>query len=262
MNNIPKAFWNVSIATIGLLALFLLAAAVAEFKSIEYVGANPNQTDTITVSGTGDALATPDVATFSFSVTETAKTVADAQSAATAKIDKALTAVRAGGVADKDISTQSYTIQPHYEYQSTACATGIYCPPGKQVLTGYDVSETIQVKVRDLSSAGSLFSSIGSAGVQQVNGLDFTIDDPTAVQAQARAKAIADAQTKAQELAKELGVSLAGVTSFYENNGPEPIYGMGVKAMAASTGAVAPSPQVPVGDQKVTDMVSITYQIR
>ena len=259
--NIPERFWNMSYGLVGILIAFLAIVTIKEIKAIGYVGANPNISNTISVDGTGDAVAIPDVATFSFTVTETAKTVVDAQTQATTKINSAIKAVKDGGVAEKDIQTQSYNINPHYDYQGGVCTAG-YCPPSKSVLTGYDVSESVQVKVRDLSKAGALFSTIGSIGVQNVDGLTFSVDDPTAVQATARAKAIADAQSKANELAKELGVSLVRIMSFNENNNsPRPMmYAMGATDAVSSKVAVAP--EIAVGQTKVTDDVTITYEIK
>jgi len=260
--NTPIRFWNTIVTLAGVLIALAAVLVVKEIKSIGYVGVNPDTTNTITVDGTGDATAIPDVATFSFSVNETAKTVADAQTAATAKINAALKSVRDAGISDKDISTDSYSINPHYEYSGGICSTG-YCPPSKQTLTGYDVSESISVKIRDLSKAGDIFTNIGSIGVQNVNGLSFAIDDPSSIQAAARGKAIADAQSKANELAKQLGVSLIRVVSFSEGNtqAPRPImYAMDSKTVSA--GAAAPSPEIPTGQQKVTDDVTITYQIK
>jgi hypothetical protein len=140
--------------------------------------------------------------------------------------------------------------------------TPVYCPPNKETLTGYDVSESISVKLRDLTKAGSLLVSLGSAGVGNLNGPSFAVDNPDVIQAQARAKAIADAQSKAQELAKELGVRIVRVTSFNDNAGG---YAYPMMAMAAnvSTGSTAaPTPEVPAGQQKVTDNVSVTYEIQ
>ncbi|MCL5782224.1 MAG: SIMPL domain-containing protein [Patescibacteria group bacterium] len=278
--NIQDKVWKVGKWVGVILAIFLAVLSVKELKSIGYVGDENRVTSTISVDGTGDAVAMPDVATFSFSVQETAKTVADAQKAATDKINNALKVVRDAGIADKDINTLSYNINPHYEYQNAVCSyeltpvsSGVavsslqvaspvrYCPPGKSVLTGYEVSQTIQVKVRDLSKAGSIFTSIGSLGVQNVDSLTFSVDQPETVKAEARAKAITDARSKAQILAKQLGVSLKRITSYYESSGPYPIYGMGVKAMAATDSVAAPSPEIPAGEQKVTSNVSITYEI-
>ncbi len=268
--NIPERFWKA--ATIFVFVLIAAAAVcmIAVLKSINYIGANRNQTDTITVNGTGDAYAIPDVATFSFTVTDTEKAVADAQVKVTDEVNAALAVVRAAGVADKDIQTQYYSINPHYDYQNAVCpmiasqsGAPIYCPPGKQTLTGYDVSESVSVKLRDLSKAGALLASLGSAGVENLSGPSFAVDNPDSVQAEARGKAIADAQSKAAALAGQLGVSLVRITSFSDNNGsyPGPImYAMG--AVATPSSKAAPAPEVPTGQQKVTDTVTITYEIR
>ncbi len=260
--NIPEKFWKGIMGLVGILIVFLLVISIKEIKTIGYIGANPNISNTISVDGSGDAVAIPDIATFSFTVNETAKTVVDAQKLATDKMNAALKAIRAGGVADKDIQTQSYNINPHYEYQGSVCST-YSCPPSKSVLTGYDVSQSVQVKVRDLSKAGALFSSIGSLDVQNVNGLSFSVDKPETVQAEARGKAITNAQDKANKLAKQLGVSLVRIISFSENgsNYPRPVvYGMGGDSAMMKNASVAP--EIPAGEQKVTATVSITYEIK
>ena len=261
MNNIPNKFWSSVIGAIGILTIFLAIVAIKEIKSIFYVGKNPNMTNMITVSGEGSAVAMPDIASFSFSVTETAKTVDEAQSMATKKINEALKVVREAGVADKDIETQSYNINPHYEYQTGACTA--YSCPSKSVLTGYDVSQSISVKVRKLADAGKLFSSIGSVGVTNINGLTFSVDNPDKVKEEARSKAIKQAQEKAETLARQLGVSLVRVTSFYENDNsyPRPMYGMG-GAMEVSATKVMDAPEIPVGERKISSNVSVTYEIR
>ncbi|HEX7724506.1 MAG TPA: SIMPL domain-containing protein [Candidatus Paceibacterota bacterium] len=266
MNQIPKNFWSSLNGLIAVLIALVAVGIIIGIKMIGHVGENPNNFSTINVDGTGYVVAVPDVATFSFSVTQTAKTVADAQAKATAQINSALKAVRDQGIADKDITTQSYTINPHYEYQNAVCpavsSTVSYCPGGKSVLTGYDVSQTISVKVRDLTKAGTIFTSIGNLGVQNVNGLDFAVDEPKTVQAQAREKAINDAKEKAAILAKQLGVSIVRVISFSENSSggyPRPM--MYAKDMVMNEAAASIAPEVPTGEQKVTSNVTVTYEI-
>lgn len=267
MNQAPKNFWSSLNALIAVLIALVAVCVIGGIKMIGHIGENPNNVSTINVDGTGYVVAVPDVATFSFSVTETGKTVAEAQSKATAKTNAALKAIRDQKIADKDISTQSYTINPHYEYVYDLCPRPAgtdrsYCP-GKNTLTGYDVSQTISVKIRDLANAGTIFTSIGSLNVQNVNGLDFSVDDPKAVQAQARDKAIKDAQQKADLLAKQLGVRIARVISFSESSGgyPRPMVMYAAKDAVMSQSAGAMPPEVPTGEQKVTSNVTITYEI-
>ncbi len=122
------------------------------------------------------------------------------------------------------------------------------------------------MKVRDLKKAGSLFSTIGALDVQNVNGLTFSIDDLDEEKAEARELAIENAKSKAKDLASQLGVKLVRISSFYDQSDEPIYYGRGGDMMAETSmvknAAVAPAPQVPTGEQKVTARVSITYEIR
>jgi uncharacterized protein YggE len=252
-----------------ILGVFLIALTINAFKENRYIGSGVTPTNVITVSGTGDAFAVPDIATFNFGADATAKTVADAQKQVTTIVDAALAKIKADGVADKDIQTIDYSANPKYEYSQVACpmiATAggapYVCPPSKQVLTGYEVNETISVKVRQVDNAGKVIGDIGGTGVTNVSGISFTVDDPTITANEARTTAIADAKTKANELAKELGVTLVRVVSFNENGGgyPQPIFMSA--GIASSDAKIATPPQIPVGQNKVTSNVTITYEIR
>jgi len=269
-----------------LLSLFLLVEALIGFERLPNIGKEVYPQSTISVSGTGDAYAIPDIATFSFSVTETAATVKQAQDKANQKINDALTVVRASGVEDKDIQTTNYNVYPKYEYRNAICpqpaplynsstmagsvsvgvgsGAAIYCPPGKQVLTGYEVDQTITVKVRDTSKVGDLVTKIGTVAVSNISGVEFTVDNPEQYQAQARALAITDAKAKAQLLAKQLGVRLGKILSYNENGNYPVYYGvMGKGGGADMASSIAPAPaELPQGQNKITSNVSITYEIK
>lgn len=255
--------WKIGVTVGVLLAVFLAVISIKEFKSISYVGKDTPIMNFITVNGKGETVSIPDIATFSFGVTETGKLVNEAQDKATTKINAALKALKDSGVEDKDVKTTSYNINPHYEYIDGGYSAGVY-RPSKQTLTGYDVSQTIQVKVRDLKKAGALFATIGSLDVQNVNGLTFSIDDIDKVKAEAQKIAITNAQAKADKLAEQLGVRLVRITSFYDNS-DQPTYGYGADMMNAKVSSVmAPqvAPSIPSGEQKVISNVSITYEIQ
>jgi uncharacterized protein YggE len=264
-----------------ILGLFLIVEAVSTLEGLRYIGAGLTATDTISVSGHGEVLAVPNIATFSFSVVADKAAVADAQTQA-ATVANAITAyLKSAGVADADIQTSGYSVSPQYEYQNAACpqpvpmqmpsAPGVssgassgvvvYCPPGKQVLTGYEVSQSTTVKVRDTSKAGSLLAGVGTKGATQISGLTFTIDQPDTVQAEARDKAIADAKAKADALAKSLGVSLVRVVSFNEN-GSGGVVPMVYNMAAGSSATPAASPTISTGQNNITDDVTIQYEIR
>jgi uncharacterized protein YggE len=246
-----------------LLVVFLAVLSIKQLKSIGYVGNENPIIANISVTGKGEAISIPDIATFSFSVTENAKTVEEAQKKATERTNKALKAVKEAGVAEKDLKTISYSINPKYEYNQIVCIA-YPCPAGKSVLIGYDVSQTIQVKVRDLSKAGALFDIIGNAGVQNVDSLAFSIEDIESVKAKARTEAINDAKAKAELLAKQLGVKLVRLTSYYDSNPELPyMYGRG-EMMSADVVSLkaAVAPEIPKGEQKITSNVTISYEIK
>jgi uncharacterized protein len=264
-----------TVLTLVFLSLFLLVKVLGDFKRLPNIGKEVYPQSTIVVSGTGEALVIPDIATFGFSVTETGTTVKAAQEKATQKINKALAVVREAGIKDEDIQTTSYNVYPKYEYSSAICpqpardmmssygASSIsYCPPGKQILTGYEVNQYITVKVRDIEKVGDLVTKVGATAVSNISGVQFEVDKREQFVADARNKAIADAKVKAKELAKQLGVRLGDIIS-YNENGNYPVYygamGKGGADMAVSASVPVELPQ---GETKITSNVSITYEIK
>lgn len=265
MEKIKTNAWKSAVGVLGVLTVFLALLAVSQIKSIFNIGTNSQITNTITVNGKGEAVSIPDVATFSFSVIEKAKTVADAQLAATTKQNAVIKALKENGIEEKDIKTQGYSINPHYDYQNGVCTASYpgVCQPGKSVLTGYDVTQTTEVKVRDLSKAGKIFDVVGGLDVQNVNGISFSIDNVDTVKAQARTEAIADAKVKANKLAKDLGVRIVRIISYSDSSDYPYMYGMGGDSISAKVmSAPRATPEISAGEQKIISNVSITYEIR
>jgi len=243
-----------------LLSVYVIVLSVKEWKSVKYIGGENSQ-GYITVSGTGEVVAVPDLATFTFSSTETAKTVNVARDAATASINKALDVIKKAGVLDADVKTAGYSIAPKYEYSNGDC--NVYrCAPGKQSFVGYEVSQTIQVKVRDLNKVGQLLVDVTASGVKNVGDIAFTVESQELLKEQARNEAITKARKQAEDLADSLGVKLVRISSFNEGGAyPMPYYAKGGDMMEVSA-AASPVPNIPAGEQKIVSNVSITYQIR
>jgi len=256
----PRTF---AAAALGMLALFLLVATIGELKGLRFIGSGVAASNTISVTGDGEVFAVPDTATFSVTVQEEAKEVKDAQDAASKKGNDIIAYLKQQGVDEKDIRTTDYSVNPQYDYTNTVCTQG-YCPPGKQVLRGFQVSQTLTVKVRDTKKAGDLLAGVGSKGASSVSGLSFTIDDQEALEAEARDKAIAKAQDKAEILARSLDVRIVRVVGFSEGGGGGPIFYAKAMSLEADGrgGAVAPSPEIPTGQNKITSNVTVTYEIR
>ncbi len=248
------------VTALSFLALFLLVEAITVAQNFGRPGVPA--TDTVTVQGSGQATLPPDVARVSFTVENTSAAVADAQAATTKQANAALEYVKGQGVAEKDVKTLSYNISPQYSYPNP-CVPGALCPDYNRApkVTGYQVSETIQVTMRDLSAVGTLLGGLGKLGVQNVNGPAFALDDATAGYDAARADAIAKAKAQATLLAKQLGVSLGKIVNFSESSGgyPYPMYSMG---MGGAESKAASAPEIPSGENTYNASVSITYEIR
>ena len=244
------------------LAAFLGLKAVGELMNLRYIGAGISPTNVISVSGYGEAVAVPDIATFTYSVVSERPTVAAAQDDATTKANAITAYLREAGVAERDIQTSGYSIYPQYDYTQVVCIT--YPCPGQQVLRGYEVRQTTSVKIRDTAKAGELLAGVGGRGATEVSGLNFTFDNPDAVEAEARDKAIADAKQKAETLARSLGVKIVRVVSFNESGGgyPSPLYYSRDAALGLGGAEAVKAPEISVGENKVTSNVSVTYEIR
>lgn len=247
-----------------LLKLLILSAAVflgvlSVAKLIDIQGKLTETQNTITVSGTGTIYAKPDLALVSLSVITEAKTVAKAMADNTEKMNAIIGFVKEKGVEDKDLKTTNFNIYPRYEYENKDCSL-YYCPPGKRVLTGYTINQSLEVKMRDMEKIGEIIEGATTAGANEVGNLQFTIDNQDELKKQAREDAIEKAKAKAKELAKLLGVRLVRINSFSESS-VLPYYFNAKEAMGLG-GAAPAAPQIETGENKIEVTVSITYEIR
>jgi uncharacterized protein YggE len=177
-----------------MLGVFLIVEALVGLKALRTPTPAVN---VISISGTGEVMVVPDIATVTYTVSADAKDVATAQDAVTKKMDDILAGLKGLGVDDKDVKTTNYSVYPKYTYSSQIC-TSNGCPPSRQIPDGYTVSHDITVKVRNTDNAGKVLALLGSKGATNISGLTFTTDDPEKVQAEARDKAINDAKAEGQ----------------------------------------------------------------
>lgn len=244
-----------------LLAIFLGAKSIKELKSIAYVGRDVPAMNTIIVSGTGEVFKVPDLAIFSFTVESESLVVNTAQTRVNENISDIIKFLKDNGVEEKDIKTQGYNVYPRYEYDTRSA---IYpYPEGDRNLAAYVVSQMIEVKVRKIDDAGKLISGVGELGATQISGISFTVDDDEEVLREARQKAIADAQKKAKQLSKDLGVRLVRIVNF-SDGGNYPLYYAKDMAygMGGASEAMPQAAQLPAGENQFVSNVNITYEIR
>ncbi len=247
------------------LSIFLMVVTVwfavaiqNKIKEGKYIGQEIEAKNTITVSETGEIYAKPDLALTTFSVITEAKTVNEAMSGNTQDMNAIISVMKDEGVEERDLKTTSFTIYPRYEWQRVE--TEIYpYPPGKRVLVGYEVRQSLQVKIRDMSKIGDIIQGATDAGANQAGNLQFSIDQEDELKKQARGQAIDKAKAKAQELAQQLGVSLVRITHFSESGIAPRFYGLMEEAIGKGGGE---APQIETGENLVSVTVSITYEIR
>lgn len=251
-------------------ALFLLGLFATTMKEYKYIGRDVNAQTTITVSGDGESYATPDIATVSFSITKEAKTVAEARKSVDEKMKSIHQFLNTSGLADKDIKA-NYAFYPKYEWEQKQIQCIAYpCiqPPGRQVLIGYEVSESVDITIRGIDKnpdiAGTIVGGLADNGATNVSGPNFTLENADAPKAIAREEAITKAKAKAEKLANDLGVNIVRISSFNEGfNYPMAYSGGMMKAMSADVAVRTPEvANIPAGQNKYTSNVTITYEIR
>lgn len=251
----------------GSLALIAFAfAAVASGMNDFRLAKHPNgQLASISVTGEGEVTAIPDIATITFTVKESAKTVPEAQKLVEGKISQAFKEMSSLSIDKKDIKTTSYTINPKYEQQAVASyCMGYNCPPLKTVVIGYEVAESVQVKVRKIEQSGNIVGILGKANITEVSGPEFSVDDMEKIQAEAKALAIAKAQEKAKATAKSLHTRLGEIIQFTEEGAnPYPVmYRTEVMSMKVADGASqAVVPSLPQGESVIKSRVVIVYSL-
>ncbi len=261
--DLKKLIKLISILVLAL-SLFIAVLILNASKSFQHIGKDIPIQATVSFSGEGEVFAVPDVAEISFSITNESMLVEEAQTETTEKMNSILVELKNFGIEEKDIKTLSYNVYPRYEYVDSRNAS---LPVGGQrVLRGYEVSHTVSVKIRNMDESGVVLSRMGELGVSNISGIHFTVEDEDDLKREARRLAINDAKSKARELAKDLGVRLGRVVSFYDNQGGLYPYGKGggFDMMFAEDGAVssAPVPDLPVGEDKIISSVTITYELK
>lgn len=225
------------------LALFSLPAAAQEERTRQPV---------ISVSGEGEAAIAPDMAVLQLSVVRDAKTAADALSANSAAMTDVLAAIKADGVAERDIQTSNFSIFPQYRHFEPK--DGVSRPPE---IIGYEVTNALTVRVRDLKKLGALIDTSVKLGVNQGGQITFTNDDPAAALSDARKAAMKEALAKAHTLTEAAGVKLGKVLEISENSGRPIAQPMMRMAMAKDA---APAP-VAAGENSYTVTVNVTFAL-
>jgi uncharacterized protein YggE len=198
------------------------------------------------VAGSGVVYAVPDQATVQIGVSSQAPSASAALTDNSTKTAAVIETIKSLGVDEKDIQTRDFSIYPTYDQETNT------------KINGYQVTNAVVVIIRDVKNAGAILDQVVQSGANNISGLSFDVADPTAQQAEARAKAVAVARAKAETLATAAGVSLGEIISINESvssSGPIMPYARAEMAMADAV-------PVATGQQAITVDVSISFAIR
>lgn len=251
MNNKKSLITVLFVLLMGLALAACNAATPAQTAAPgQQVGEVVN-TGGITVVGQGTAYGQPDQATVVVGVDSFAPTVAEATAQNQTTLDNVMAALAAAGIADEDIQTTNYSLY----------AEQIYGDKGPEGIAGYRVSNQVNVKIRDISLVGDVLGAVTEAGANAIYGVNFSVADPAALEAEARAKAMEDAAKRAASLAELGNVTLGQVKVISEVVG-QPVMPLGMGGGGVAMEQAASVPGISPGQLSYQVQVQVTYNIQ
>jgi uncharacterized protein YggE len=204
---------------------------------------------TVYVSGNGTVTIAPDTASVIIGVNIIEKTLSEAQAKATTQMTAVIDALKAAGIDEEDIQTVNYSVNILQNYDQNG---------NPATIEGFQVSNQVNVTVRDLTQLGSILDTVVAQGANAIYGISFFVNDPTAAASQARTLAVEDAKRKADELAAAAGMKVGRIISISETSYSTPVPVDFARAEAADTAAAVP---IQAGTTTVSVDVQVTYEL-
>jgi len=231
-------------------ALTLSAIAMTAFAQAAAPAVHaPGDGTLLSVSAQAEARRVPDVATVSAGVVTQAADANAAMRANATQMDKVMAAIRAAGIAERDIQTSGVNLNPQYKYVDNQAPA----------ITGYQASNTVNLKVRDIAKLGKVLDALVASGANQVNGPGFEIDQPEAAYDEARRSALEKAQARAAMYAKTLGLRVRRIVSISEGGGFQPP--MPVPMMAMARGKAEADTAVSPGETTLAASLDVVFEL-
>ena len=244
--------------TAGALCALLLAAACASTAQTQPAYAQSNSMGhsmngiqpetTISLTGHGEVNREPDMASVNVGVTIEADTAADAMQQQSERMNAVFAAVRAAGIADRDMQTSSLSLSPVYDYNRA---------DDRPRLRGYNASNQITINVRDLDNLGAALDAVVDAGSNQINSVQFSVDDPSDALDQARVSAMSDARRKADLYAEAAGYRVARIVTISENTSYSPPMPMMARMESVQNDAMP----IARGEVSLAVDVNVTFEL-
>ncbi|HHY50868.1 MAG TPA: SIMPL domain-containing protein [Alphaproteobacteria bacterium] len=239
------------------LALFLVPLALGSALAAPALAQDHRGPGTITIQGHGEVTGAPDTAFITSGVTTQGATAREALDANTQAMTELIDTLKAAGIEARDIQTSGFSVSPNYVYSDERDANGYTLPPR---ISGYQVYNTVTVRVRQIATLGAVLDRAVTVGANTINGISFSVADPSRLYDEARRAAFRDARGKARLYADEAGLELEEIRAIAEQQNygqpPQP-YAMRDMAVAAEA---APVP-VQAGELTFAIDVSVTWEL-
>jgi uncharacterized protein YggE len=203
------------------------------------------------LNATGTVSRVPDLAINSAGVVTKSTTATGAIAENASRMERVRAALKRAGIADRDIQTSSINLNPDYRYENNQ-------PP---VLTGYQASNNVSIKFRDIRNSGKILDALVAEGANQINGPSLTIDEPEAATDEARAKAIAVGRARAELYARSLGMRVTRLLSVSESGGYSRPMPYAADAMMVSGARVAKT-EIDPGSQDIQVTLSMSFELQ
>jgi uncharacterized protein YggE len=228
------------------LAALIMAPVPAAF-------AQQTQPPRIVVVGEGESAIAPDLAMVSLTVMREAKTAREALDSANSAMSAVVEALQAAGIAERDVQTGGLQISPRYNFLNRTDGTQT------SELVGYQVSNTLSVRVRELDKTGEIIDKAVSLGVNQGAGIVFANEDPSKALTEARRRAVADATEKARTLSEAAGVGLGRAIEISDQNFAAPPMPIAGRSLASPAAAAVP---IEAGENAYRVQVTVTFELK
>lgn len=234
--------WRAAAATVAVMAAMAASSAALAQAAI-------GTPTTLAVVAEGRSVRTPDIAEVSGGVVTTAPTATAAMRENAERMTAVVAAVRKAGLAERDIQTTGISLQPQYRYENNT-------PP---VLTGYQATNTVALRIRRVADAGKLLDTLVGVGANQISGPDFKVDAADAALDEARVAAVATAKARAALYATATGLRVRRIASIAESSSFEPR--PRPMMMKAAMESAADAPPVAPGEVALTVNVTMVFEL-
>jgi len=233
---------------VGLVLIIMVISGVSMLLGKSGTEQRDSNADLIMFSGEGKVYTKPDVAFVDLSVVTQGEQIIDVQTENTKKMNKVIDFLKSYGIDEKDIKTTNYNLYPQYTYENNKIPQ----------IMGYQINQTLNIKVKDLNKVGEILQKGVSMGINQVNSLYFGVENDESIKDEARKMAIDDAKKKAEKSAAQIGIKLGKIVNFSESyNIPVPMYDSGY-----GRGGGGGIPDVQTGVNEIIVNITLTYEVK